>query len=165
MRYLFLGLIFASTAAIADSAVGHYDPVLFEMRFHKADKGNKGKLSRQEAYAEFPLMPQYFDEIDSNKDHFITLEEVNRAVERRVDKAMAASAALKYHHDRNDARPGAPKEAVPAELDLHFSGEAEARRYYRSQYYESMASDYARARGQGETVPQAPASPLLHKQF
>lgn len=91
MRYFFVGLLLLSTAAWAQTAAERFDPVQFEKRFHQADRGKKGKLSRQEAYAEFPRMPEFFDEIDSNKDNFITLDEVHRAVERRVNAAMDAS--------------------------------------------------------------------------
>ena len=80
-----------STFAWAKAATDGYDPVKFEKRFHHADKDNNGKLSRKEAYAEFPRMPEFFDEIDTNKDGFITLKEVHNTMERRVNAAINTS--------------------------------------------------------------------------
>ena len=102
MRYLCIALMLVSPMVWADAATDRYDPVQFEKRFHHADKDNKGKLSRAEAYAEFPRMPEFFDEIDTNKDGYITLKEVDAAVQRRVDQAgFAKSQAQKCRRAKN----------------------------------------------------------------
>ena len=140
-----------------------FDPVQFEQRFNKADKGKKGKLSRVEAYAEFPRMPEFFDEIDVDKDNFITLAEVQRAMERRVNAAIDSSNPATRYGSINVGKAavaGAPAVARP-----QFSSKEEARRYYRSEYYESIAGSHAKADARGEPVPDLPASPVLKKSF
>ncbi|MBK7766547.1 MAG: hypothetical protein IPI44_10770, partial [Sulfuritalea sp.] len=62
-----------------------------EKRFHAADKNGDGMLSREEAYAQFPRAPKFFDEIDSNRDKYITLVEVRQARARRVEAAISGS--------------------------------------------------------------------------
>jgi hypothetical protein len=96
MRLIASALMLVAGLAMAAEPVARFDQAQFEKRFRQADKGKKGKLSRAEAYAEFPGMPQYFDEIDRNRDGFITLDEVKRAMERRVDAAITAGRAGRY---------------------------------------------------------------------
>ena len=55
-------LILSTGPIFAAAPIPTMDPVVFEQRFHKADKDKNGKLSRAEAYAEFPRMPEFFDE-------------------------------------------------------------------------------------------------------
>ena len=64
--------------------------VLYERRFRAADKDGDGRLSRTEAYAEFPRAPKFFDEIDADRDRHVTLVEFNRAMERRAATALGS---------------------------------------------------------------------------
>lgn len=165
MRYLLSALMLVSTFVWADSATNQFDAAQFEKRFHKADKDHKGKLSRQEAYAEFPRMPEFFDEIDVSKDNFITLEEVHRAMERRVDAAIDAGHST-LRHDTLETGQGQTA-SVPETADQppQFSSKADQRRYYRGEFYESISADKSAARDRGEPTPLSPSSPLLKKSF
>jgi hypothetical protein len=165
MRYLIVVLLLAPLAAIADSAVSHYDPAQFEKRFHQADKDNKGKLTRAEAYAEFPRAPEFFDEIDANKDGFITLVEVQQAVERRVNAAIDATDPAKRYGSVDSGMAGTLRAPDSATQKPSFSSKEEERRYYRQQQYEALAADKASARNRGEPVPKSPSSPLFKKAF
>lgn len=157
MRIAVACLLLASTSAWAAQPGEQFDPVEFEQRFHKADANKDDQLSRTEAYAEFPRMPEFFDEIDSNRDDAITLLEVKQTLERRVDAAFRQT-------KRYDGQTAGPGEMDAAEEPLS-PRELETRRAYRRQYYESLSEDKDRARDLGEPVPQAPSSPLLDKRF
>ena len=52
-------------------------------RFKVADKDGDGKISREEAVA-LPRLAKHFDEIDTNKDGFITKEEMRAFHEKRM---------------------------------------------------------------------------------
>jgi hypothetical protein len=167
MRYLalVLTLMLASPFVWADAALGKFDPAQFEKRFHHADKGNKGKLSRAEAYAEFPHMPEFFDEIDTNKDGFITLKEVNKAMERRVNAAISASKSANRYGSVDAGKQAAPSVAESTAQDPVFTSEAEEKRYRRIQFYESIEDSKTQAIDRGEPVPLSPSSPILVKPF
>ena len=162
MRIAIACLMLISTTALAAPAVEQYDPVLFEKRFHKADVDKNDRLSRQEAYSEFPRMPEFFDEIDSNKDKAITLLEVQQALERRVDAAFEAT-------KRYDSHAAGKGEIVVKDTatgqERGLPSEMEAKRAYRQQYYESLSEEKARARDMGEPIPKSPTSPLLDKRY
>jgi hypothetical protein len=168
MRYLAVALMLVSPFVWADATLNKFDPVQFEKRFHHADKDHKGKLSREQAYAEFPRMPEFFDEIDTNKDGFITLKEVNKAMERRVNTAINASKSSTRYGSVDAGKQAAPVVGERAGQDPVFASEAEERRYRRMQFYESIEDDKARARDRGE--PEAhplssPSSPIFVKPF
>jgi len=170
MRYIACALMFVSGLLIAAPPPVRLDPVEFEQRFHKADKGKKGKLTRAEAYAEFPRMPEFFDEIDTNRDGFITLQEVKKAMDRRVDAAINASNPARRYGSVEIGKvdtAAAPAAAASAEAAKppQFSSSAEARRYYRSEYYENLAGSTAKARESGAPVADLPAAPILKKSF
>ena len=165
MRYLAFVLMLVSTFAWAKAATDGYDPVKFEKRFHHADKDKNGKLSRKEAYAEFPRMPEFFDELDANKDGFITLKEVNDAMERRVNAAINASKSASHYGNVDAGKKAAPGAGKSTGQDPVFTSEAEARRYHRMQFYESIEEDKAKAIERGEPAPESPSSPILVKPF
>ena len=52
-------------------------------RFKVADKDGDGKISRAEAVA-LPRIAKQFDEIDTNKDGFITKEELKAQQDKRA---------------------------------------------------------------------------------
>jgi hypothetical protein len=165
MRYLVFALMLVSPFVWAKAATDKYDPVKFEKRFHHADKDNNGKLSRKEAYAEFPRMPEFFDEIDTNKDSFITLKEIHVAMERRVNAAIDASKSANRYGSINAGKEAAPAVGKTTGQDPVFTSEAEERRYRRMQFYESMEGEKTKAFQRGEPVPESPSSPILVKPF
>jgi hypothetical protein len=166
---LAFALMMVSPPVWADAIPDGFDAAQFEKRFHKADKDNKGKLSREAAYAEFPRMPEFFDEIDTNKDGFITLEEVNKAMERRVNAAISASKSSNRYGSVEAGKQAAPMIGKGTGQDPHFTSEAEERRYRRMQFYESIEDDKKKALDRGESVPPSPfdvpSSPILLKPF
>ena len=166
MRVAACGLILAAGSAVAAAPpVTNFDPVVFEQRFNKADKGKKGKLSRAEAYAEFPRMPEFFDEIDSDKDNFITLAEVRRAIDRRVNAAMdTANSAKRYGGVDAGGATSAGTPRAPAQ-PKQFSSATEARRYHQRETYEAIAGSKALARERGEPVSNSPETPVFKKSF
>lgn len=75
-----------ATAAFAQTPVeppkgerGHH----MHERMKAADKDGDGKISRAEAEA-MPRLAKHFDEIDTNKDGFITKEEMKAHREKRM---------------------------------------------------------------------------------
>jgi hypothetical protein len=165
MRYLVIAFMLASPVVWADAATDNFDPVQFEKRFNHADKDKKGKLSREEAYGEFPRMPEFFDEIDTNKDGFITLEEVNKAMERRVNAAISAAHPAKHYGTVDAGKEIVTGVTESAKQEPVFTSEAEERRYRRFQFYESIGSGKAKAIERGEPIPPTPSSPILVKPF
>ena len=158
-------LMFVAATATAAETLSQFDQAQFEQRFRKADQGNKGKLSRAEAYAEFPRMAQYFDEIDRDKDGFITLDEVRQALKRYVDAAIAKS-SIAYRYGRGDGgKADAGKAPAATERPKEFSSASEQRRFYRNEYYESLARDKTVARERGKPVSDVLEQPLLKKSF
>jgi hypothetical protein len=154
-----------STAVAAESPAVRYDPVQFEQRFHKADQGTRGRLSREEAYREFPRMPEFFDDIDADRDGFITLEEVNRLVEKKTEAAIAASQAGARYGGIDAGKSGEDDARGGSRQEPQFASETERRHYYRNRYFEALADDKARAQYRGEVVSPSPTTPLLKKSF
>lgn len=100
MRYLLFCLACLPAWSLAQQASPEdYSQEIFERRFRAADKDGDGRLSRAEAYAEFPRAPKFFDEIDADRDQFLTLVEFNQGVKRRTAAALedaTRSSAAKY---------------------------------------------------------------------
>ncbi|MDO8388471.1 MAG: EF-hand domain-containing protein [Polaromonas sp.] len=74
----------SATAARAQATPGasipanRATPQDLEAAFQRADLNRDGKLTRQEA-ERFPAVAQRFEQIDSNRDSFISLDEFSRA--------------------------------------------------------------------------------------
>lgn len=165
MRNSMFCLAFISAVAMAEAVPGNFNQADFEKRFHAADKDKNGKLSRKEAYAEFPRMPEFFDEIDTNKDNSITLIEVNKALERRVNAAMGSGDAWKKYAKPPGVGSEQTTTLIEAEPTVQFSSKQEARRYHRYKYYESLAEEQDVSRNRGESgLPKAPPN-LMQKSF
>jgi hypothetical protein len=160
MRITLTCLLLASTSVLAAPPSTQFDPVQFEKRFHKADANQDGQLTRKEAYAEFPRMPEFFDDIDRNRDNAITLPEVQQAMERRVDAAFRASGS----YGSPAAGKGGATVAGTAQEPVPLS-ELETKRAQRNQYYETLMGDTERARDMGEPVPKSPSTPLFDKRY
>jgi hypothetical protein len=171
MHYLLLGLALLSTvatAAMAAPAPETFNEATFEKRFKAADKGNTGRLSKAQAYAAFPRMPEFFTEIDENKDNFITLAEVTNAMERRVNAAISESRIGSEYSGAAEMKNGGEyTSSDAANPRQQFSSPAEARRYHRYQYYESLAGSQENAMNRGAIAPTAPIQlvPTAPKQF
>jgi hypothetical protein len=162
MRIAVISLMLVSAAALAEPAVQQYDPADFEQRFKKADVDSNGRLSRQEAYAAFPRMPEFFDEIDSNKDVTISLTEVEQALERRVNAAIGST--NRYDTFASGTGETGNKDAAAAQ-GQGLPSEMEAKRVYRQQYYESISGEKALSRELGEPGSKSPSSPLFDKRY
>lgn len=162
MRITVISLMLVSAAVRAEPAVQQYDPAVFEQRFNKADVDGDGRLSRQEAYAAFPRMPEFFDEIDSDKDSAITLSEVEQALERRVNAAMGSTG--RYGTLASGTAESTNMDAATVHGQA-LSSEMEAKRLYRQQYYESISGEKALSGQLGEPVSKSPSSPLFDKKY
>ena len=82
-------LLAASAASIAfaeapaDAPKGERAHKMHE-RFKAADKDGDGKISREEANAALPRIARNFDAIDTNKDGFVTKEELRAYHEKNA---------------------------------------------------------------------------------
>jgi phage-related tail fiber protein len=136
----------------------------FKKRFQAADVDKDGKLTRAEAYAAFPLIPQYFDEIDMNRDGSITMVEVDAAMNKRVDAALAASktASGRYALPPETSGLSGPATATTSSVLVDHD---EARVFHGRQYYDSLAGDLAQDQMRGEPVPRNPAPDQFRTSF
>jgi hypothetical protein len=156
-----LALFIASTA-FAAPATGEFNQAEFEKRFRAADTGKTGKLSRQAAYKAFPRAPEFFDEIDVNKDNFITIKEVNQALDRRWDAAVKSN---KYNLPATPQTVPAAENTAAINPEPAFSSKAEAQRAHRYEYYESLAGDLENSRLRNQPTQPEPYPTLLKKSF
>jgi hypothetical protein len=102
-------------------------------------------------------MPEFFTEIDENRDNYITLLEVTNAMERRVNAAINASQIGSQYSGTTDMKNGGDIAASDAGTPRQqFSSPAEARRYHRYQYYESLAGRQENPMNRGVLPPTAP---------
>jgi hypothetical protein len=149
--------------SLAQQLPDNYSQDIFERRFGAADKDGDGRLSRTEAYAEFPRAPQFFDEIDGNRDGHVTQVEFNQALDRRAAAALDAasrSAAAKY------VKPEYLKDEQPA------AGGATAARDLASSIAQRRSRDFNEFLGgdqDHEAYPDLPvadsASNLVNKSY
>jgi len=159
MRHILFSLLLTPLLAVAASPA-EFDPVKFEKRFRAADKNMDGKLSRAEARPEFPRMPEFFDEIDANHDGLITLVEVDKAMQKRVNAALAASkTGNRYALPKDAGNDVAGAETTPPA----FASRAEASRHYRYEYYDSIAGERQDDQLRGQ--PTHDVSPQMQKSF
>lgn len=63
-------------------------------RFLNADKDNDGSIDRQEATEFLPQIARHFSQVDTNQDEVITLDELEAAQARILERRKAAEAAL-----------------------------------------------------------------------
>ena len=54
-------------------------------RFKRADANGDGRLTREEAQKGMPLVARDFDRLDTNKDGFVTLDELEAALKARAE--------------------------------------------------------------------------------
>mgnify|MGYP003382587185 CR=1 FL=1 len=92
MRYLLFCLACLPAMSMAQTPPDSFNQEKLEERFRAADKDGDGRLSREEAYAASARAPELFDEIDANKDNYVTLAEINQARARRIEAALNAGA-------------------------------------------------------------------------
>lgn len=76
-------------------------------RFLNADKDSDGSIDRQEATEFLPQIARHFSQVDTNQDELITLDELEAAQARIVERRKAAEAAL-------EAQKAAEADAVAA---------------------------------------------------
>lgn len=63
-------------------------------RFLNSDKDNDGSIDRQEATEFLPQIARHFSQVDTNQDEVITLDELEAAQARILERRKAAEAAL-----------------------------------------------------------------------
>lgn len=157
--------LFIAMSATAAPPVGEFNQAEFEKRFRAADTGKTGRLSRDAAYKAFPRMPEYFDEIDQNKDNFITLKEVNQALDRRWTAALKGNSAYALPATA-PAVPAAQASGSPATgMAPAYASKSEAQRAHRYEYYESLAGDLESSRLRNQPTQPEPYPTVLKKTF
>ena len=154
----------ALAVPLAVVAQTNYDSVTFAKRFKAADTDKDGKLTRAEAYAAFPRMPQYFDEIDVNRDGSITLVEVDAAMKKRVEAALAASKTASGRYALPAGAAGSTPAATGGTSGV-LASEDEATVFHGRQYYEALAGDLGQEQMRGEPVARNPAPGQFQKSF
>lgn len=169
MRHLLFCLACLPAMSMAQTTPDNVNQEQFEKRFRAADKDGDGKLSREEAYAEFPKAPELFNEIDANNDNYITLTEISQARARRIEAALNAGAigggvvaGTKYFKPNFARGGGALTGGEPDPTDLS-SAIAQRR---SNEFNEFLGDDQAKA-GNSDDKPAAPSSSsnLLNKSF
>lgn len=162
LHRLFLTLVLVTPLAVV--AQEAHESHGFKKRFAAADVNRDGKLTRAEAYAAFPRIPQHFDEIDVNRDGSITLLEVETTMNKRVDAALAASrtASGRYALPAEVSGSAGPGAAAASPVLV---GENEATVFHGRQYYESLAGDLAQEQMRGEPVARNPAPDQFQRSF
>ncbi len=140
MRLFYLAFFsFISSGVCAADHVPGFEPEAFKKRFEKADVNKDRKLTRSEAYREFPRMPEFFDEIDRNKDDQITMKEVESAMERRVNAALESS--VRAGRNADFAHGSAAGDVPSGETTYpYFSSRREAQQHYRTIFFEEVGS-------------------------
>lgn len=83
-----------------------------ERRFLDADSDGDGSVNRQEATEKLPQIARHFNQVDTNQDEAITIDELEDAQARILERRKAAELALqaKKLQDAVDAVAGKVKE-------------------------------------------------------
>lgn len=83
-----------------------------ERRFLDADSDGDGSVDRQEATEKLPQIARHFNQVDANQDDVITIDELEEAQARIIERRKAAELALqaKKLQDAVDAVAGKAKE-------------------------------------------------------
>ena len=83
-----------------------------ERRFLDADSDGDGSVNRQEATEKLPQIARHFNQVDTNQDEAITIDELEEAQARIIERRKAAELALqaKKLQDAVDAVAGKTKE-------------------------------------------------------
>lgn len=72
-----------------------------ESRFLDADNDNDGTLDRQEATEKLPQIARHFSSVDTNQDNVISLDELEEAQARILERRRAAEAMRKIRQQQN----------------------------------------------------------------
>lgn len=163
-HYITAGLFFVSAAVIGDTPPNRMSKSQFEQMFKAADIDKDGVLTRAEAYAKFPKAPKFFDQIDRNKDGYVSLQEVEAAMKRSVDAAITAGVASKRYSGAADTGIAGSGTASGADVP-EFASETDAREHHRYRYYDSLVSSEERALERGELIRAEPVPNVLKKPF
>ena len=65
-----------------------------EARFFDADNDGDGTIDRQEATEKLPQIARHFNQVDTNQDHVISLDELVDAQAKILERRKAAEAAI-----------------------------------------------------------------------
>ena len=65
-----------------------------EVRFLEADSDSDGTIDRQEATERLPQIARHFSQVDTNQDGVISLDELEEAQARTLERRKSAEAAL-----------------------------------------------------------------------
>jgi hypothetical protein len=80
-----------------------------EARFLATDKDNDGSIDRQEATESLPQIARHFSQVDTNQDEVITLDELEDAQARIIERRKAAEAALEAQRQQEIEAAAAAK--------------------------------------------------------
>lgn len=80
-----------------------------EERFLATDKDNDGSIDRQEATESLPQIARHFSQVDTDQDEKITLDELEEAQTRILERRKAAEAALQAQKQQEAEAAAAAK--------------------------------------------------------
>ncbi|HYN54975.1 MAG TPA: EF-hand domain-containing protein [Methylotenera sp.] len=78
-------------------------------RFLATDNDNDGTIDRQEATESLPQIARHFSQVDTNQDNVISLDELDDAQTRILERRKAAEAALEAQKIQELEAAAAPK--------------------------------------------------------
>ena len=89
-------------------------------RFLASDNDNDGTIDRQEATESLPQIARHFNQVDTNQDGVISLEELEAAQARIVERRKAIDAAIEAEKqqdaDQAEVAKRKSKQAVSTSL-------------------------------------------------
>ncbi|HSH55186.1 MAG TPA: EF-hand domain-containing protein [Methylotenera sp.] len=80
-----------------------------EERFLATDKDNDGSIDRQEATESLPQIARHFSQVDTDQDEKITLDELEAAQARIIERRKTAEAALQAQKQQEAEAAAAAK--------------------------------------------------------